>query len=39
VEPIQAAAAALGRGPADYVQDSYAALFVATGRGGDMVFA
>jgi adenylate cyclase class 2 len=39
VETIHAAAAALGRGPADYVQDSYAALFVATGRGGDMVFA
>lgn len=39
VETIHAAAAALGRGPADYVDESYAALFLATGRGGDMVFA
>ena len=39
IETIHAAAQALGRGPADYVEDSYAALFLATGRGGDMVFA
>jgi adenylate cyclase class 2 len=39
VETIHAAAAALGRGPADYVDESYAALFVASGRIGDMVFA
>lgn len=36
---IHAAAAALGRGPADYVDESYAGLFVASGRSGDMVFA
>jgi adenylate cyclase, class 2 len=39
IETIHAAAAALGRGPADYVEDSYAALFLASGRSGDMVFA
>jgi adenylate cyclase class 2 len=39
IETIHAAAAALGRTPADYVDESYAALFLATGRGGDMVFA
>ena len=39
IETIHAAAAALGRSPADYVDESYAALFVATGRTGDMVFA
>lgn len=39
IETIHAAAAALGRGPADYVDESYAALFVASGRIGDMVFA
>jgi adenylate cyclase, class 2 len=39
IATIHAAAAALGRGPADYVEDSYSALFLATGRGGDMVFA
>lgn len=36
---IHAAAEALGRGPDDYVEDSYAGLFFASGRGGDMVFA
>lgn len=39
VETIHAAAQALGRGPADYVDESYAALFAASGRTGDMVFA
>ncbi len=39
VETIHAAAAALGRTPADYVDDSYAALFMATGTPGDMTFA
>ena len=39
IETIHAAAAALGRGPADYVGESYAALFAASGRSGDMVFA
>lgn len=39
IATIHAAAAALGRGPADYIDDSYAALFVASGRAGDMVFA
>jgi adenylate cyclase class 2 len=39
IATIHAAAQALGRGPADYVEDSYAGLFLATGRGGDMVFA
>ena len=39
IETIHAAATALGRGPADYVDESYAALFLATGKGGDMVFA
>ena len=38
IETIHAAAAALGRGPADYVEESYAALFLASGRSGDMVF-
>jgi adenylate cyclase, class 2 len=37
-ETIHAAAAALGRGPSDYINESYAALFQATGRSGDMVF-
>jgi adenylate cyclase, class 2 len=37
-ETIHAAAAALGRSPGDYVNESYAALFVAAGRSGDMVF-
>jgi adenylate cyclase, class 2 len=35
---IHAAAVALGRGPADYITDSYGALFVASGGRGDMVF-
>lgn len=35
---IGRAAAALGFGPADYVTDSYPALFVAAGGRGDMVF-
>lgn len=35
---IHAAAAALGRGPADYITDSYASLFLASGGRGDMVF-
>jgi adenylate cyclase class 2 len=35
---IHAAAAALGRGPADYITDSYAGLFFASGGKGDMVF-
>jgi adenylate cyclase class 2 len=35
---IHAAAAALGRGPADYITDSYAGLFFASGGRGDMVF-
>jgi adenylate cyclase class 2 len=38
VATIHAAAEALGRGPADYVHDSYAALFASSGRPGDMVF-
>jgi adenylate cyclase class 2 len=37
-ETIHAAAAALGCSRADYVEDSYPALFVASGRTGDMVF-
>ena len=39
IETIHAAAAALGRGPADYVTESYPALFAASGGSGDMVFA
>ena len=35
---IHAAAQALGRGPADYVTDSYVGLFLAGGGTGDMVF-
>ena len=35
---IHAAAAALGYTPADYIADSYAALYFASGRTGDMVF-
>jgi adenylate cyclase, class 2 len=35
---IHAAAAALGRGPQDYITDSYAGLFSASGGAGDMVF-
>jgi adenylate cyclase class 2 len=36
---IHSAAEALGYGPADYVTDSYAALFFAAGGTGDMVFS
>jgi adenylate cyclase class 2 len=36
---IHATAAALGYGVNDYVSESYATLFLATGRTGDMVFA
>ena len=35
---IHAAAAALGKGPRDYITDSYAGLFFASGGKGDMVF-
>jgi adenylate cyclase class 2 len=35
---IHAAAAALGVGPRDYITDSYAGLFFASGGKGDMVF-
>ncbi|PYQ48524.1 MAG: class IV adenylate cyclase [Acidobacteria bacterium] len=38
VATIHAAATALGRGPADYIAESYAALFFASGGRGDMVF-
>ena len=38
VEGIHAAARALGRGPADYIRESYVALYVAAGGRGDMVF-
>ena len=38
VATIHEAARALGRGPADYIADSYAALFFASGGRGDMVF-
>ena len=38
IETIHAAARALGRGPGDYVRDSYVALFIAAGGQGDMVF-
>lgn len=37
-ERIHAAAAALGKGPGDYITDSYAGLFFASGGKGDMVF-
>ena len=37
-ERIHAAAAALGKGPRDYITDSYAGLFSAAGGKGDMVF-
>jgi adenylate cyclase class 2 len=37
-EGIHAAAAALGYGTADYITDSYARLFFASGGSGDMVF-
>jgi adenylate cyclase class 2 len=38
VATIHEAARALGRGPADYISLSYAALFAAGGHQGDMVF-
>lgn len=38
VETIHAAARALGRGPADYVDDGYPDLLAAAGRDGDMLF-
>lgn len=38
LDAIHAAAAALGYGPADYITDSYAGLFLASGGTGDMVF-
>jgi adenylate cyclase class 2 len=38
IETIHAAARALGRGPGDYIRDSYVALFLAQGGEGDMVF-
>jgi len=37
-ERIHAAAAGLGKGPRDYITDSYAGLFFAAGGTGDMVF-
>ena len=36
---IHEAAAALGYAPADYIRESYVALFTAAGGRGDMVFA
>jgi adenylate cyclase class 2 len=38
VATIHEAARALGRGPQDYIGESYAALFIASGGVGDMVF-
>ena len=38
VATIHAAAAALGRGPADYVDEGYVELLTAAGRDGDMLF-
>ncbi len=38
IDGIHAAARALGRGPQDYVTDSYAGLYRAAGGTGDMVF-
>ena len=38
VATIHEAARALGRGPKDYIGESYAALFAAAGGTGDMVF-
>jgi len=37
LETIHAAARELGRGPGDYLLDSYAALYVMAGGSGDMV--
>ena len=39
VETIHAAAEAMGRGPADYIEESYVDVFKSSGRTGDMVFA
>lgn len=39
LEKIHTTAEALGYGPKDYVADSYASLFFASGGIGDMVFA
>jgi adenylate cyclase class 2 len=38
VAGIHAAAAALGRGPGDYVEDPYTALFEKAGHTGDVLF-
>lgn len=38
LEAIHKAARALGRGPDDYIAESYGALFAASGGTGDMVF-
>ena len=38
VETIHAAAAALGRGPSDYVDEGYVEILTASGRVGDMLF-
>jgi adenylate cyclase, class 2 len=38
IEAIHQAARALGRGPEDYLRDSYVSLFFARGGRGDMVF-
>lgn len=38
-DSIHEAARALGYGPADYITDSYAGLFFASGGRGDMVFS
>jgi adenylate cyclase class 2 len=38
VAAIHAAALALGRSPSDFIAESYAALFLAAGGAGDMVF-
>jgi adenylate cyclase class 2 len=38
IATIHAAAEALGRGPKDYITDSYVGLFLAQGGTGDMVF-
>ena len=38
VETIHAAASAMGRSPADYVDEGYVELLTASGRTGDMLF-
>jgi adenylate cyclase, class 2 len=38
IDTIHAAAEALGRGPKDYITESYVGLFLAQGGTGDMVF-